>query len=64
MLFGFDSHIPCPSGVVLGVADGHSASAARPAKLKHMKLPKEKMFDKNGQWIQPSLNLCHFDHFQ
>ncbi len=31
----------------------------RPAKLKHMQLPKEKMFDKNGQWI----HLETFDDF-
>lgn len=33
--------------------------AARPAKLKHMQLPKEKMFDKSGQWIR----LETFDDF-
>lgn len=45
----------------MGVANrsDHSALAARPAKLKHMQLPKEKMFDKNGQWI----HLETFDDF-
>jgi hypothetical protein len=42
-------------------ADGldHSALADRPAKLKHIQLPKEKMFDKSGQWI----HLETFDDF-
>ncbi len=33
--------------------------ADRPAKLKHIQLPKEKMFDKSGQWI----HLETFDDF-
>jgi hypothetical protein len=37
----------------------HSALANHPARLKHIKLPKEKMFDKSGQWIP----LETFDDF-
>ncbi|WP_296505183.1 hypothetical protein [Rhodoferax sp.] len=42
-----DSEV-CPTA-----ADGldRSALAGRPAKLKHIQLPKENMFDKSGQWI-------------
>jgi len=34
-------------------------STCRPTKLKHIQLPKEKMFDKSGQWI----HLETFDDF-
>ena len=49
------------SVVFPAAADGldRSALAGRPAKLKHIQLPKENMFDKSGQWIQ----LETFDDF-